>query len=519
MKRILILFLAFALLMTGFPVCAGTLPSSELFSPFPSLTDATGKKPEQSDVLQDGSHRDTYTGITPDDYEAFSEYLETAGFDLVSYDVSNSVLTAVLQKGENAMTFSYNSANGTAVLTYPARLPEDVPPRNGDDSDPGKSGSAGSGEIVYTSRITGQPFTAEPGLTKGFSLSKRYNSSSSDLLLPDPVAWSRGALTRLGTEEAANGTYYQFQAVDKSKNEKLMMDYIEALKQLGYTCKKEKLMTLTVYHINKGKKELAAISLRSRVGKGSYMTCLLPSECSFEIEEEAAVKEYRLSSVYKEDTKEIYSVTGFDDASGAGSFSLSLSPAAYHEGDRFSLEDFLTQTHAGFNSSLYYCTFRTPADGDRPFSTLEYTMYQAGSSAYFKELTVEVLRKNASGTVLYFYLEADAGAGVHHQLEGLIDVVHEEGSVYTSSPEDGGSSVTKLKDCRVCGGKGFDTCPKCGGSGKVRCTKCGGDGRIYNTISKKEKDCSRCLGTGKQDCSSCTNGKRRCSFCGGDGHV
>lgn len=321
-----------------------------------------------------------------------------------------------------------------------------------------------------------------------------------------------------------------------------MTEYISMLEQMGFACRKDIRSEKSIYYFlsmdNRQEIHLTLLECEN----DEKISFMITPEYSFNIKEDVVSDEYWYNTKYSinEDIKEEYHVYINDN-----SFKLCFSSTAYHERDSFSLQDFLNQSYSGSYSSLYYCTFNTyddAADGDGTFSTLEKTGYQKGSSAFFKDPTVEVLRKNASETVLYFYAEIDAGAGSLYKFDGLIDECHEKPKADNSSHEKGNTSDSKiavsaeqlmqignasqetdssshvLKNCSHCGGKGYDRCPKCSGTGKSRCTKCGGDGKSYSTVTKTEKKCTRCFGRGKQDCTSCTNGKRYCGFCNGTGH-
>ncbi|KAL4226159.1 hypothetical protein ACF0H5_014145 [Mactra antiquata] len=71
--------------------------------------------------------------------------------------------------------------------------------------------------------------------------------------------------------------------------------------------------------------------------------------------------------------------------------------------------------------------------------------------------------------------------------------------------------TAKVKKCKDCKGRGWETCDECDGWGRVECDHCEGGGRVPFTDEEGNE--------GERDCPFCMGGMRRCDECGGDGRV
>ncbi|XP_045165398.2 protein SSUH2 homolog isoform X1 [Mercenaria mercenaria] len=72
--------------------------------------------------------------------------------------------------------------------------------------------------------------------------------------------------------------------------------------------------------------------------------------------------------------------------------------------------------------------------------------------------------------------------------------------------------TAKVKKCKDCKGRGWETCDDCDGWGRVECDSCDGSGNRTATDAEGneyEENCPFCFGTGQ----------RMCMDCGGDGRV
>lgn len=86
------------------------------------------------------------------------------------------------------------------------------------------------------------------------------------------------------------------------------------------------------------------------------------------------------------------------------------------------------------------------------------------------------------------------------------------------------TSISEMKTCMVCDGRGVLKCRNCDGKGCNLCKSCGGSGAApacSRCGSQGWYECSRCRGAGAVDgerCAACKGeGKIECSSCGGDG--
>lgn len=366
--------------------------------------------------------------------------------------------------------------------------------------------------FTVISKITGEEITAERGITSGIYTMTRYNPDGIEAMLPYPVTWSNGQLCQFASDKDTSGSIsYRFRADTRENTQELAQKYMDALAEKGFSVRHEQnsagsysddTYTLSINN-------LPEIQLRlSNPIMKDAMTIVLPSGYGFDFSGTEITNTFQMASVFTypdwNETKDRCQINGFDGSNNGGSFLLCFAPELYHAGDIISIHDFLSQKNAGINNALYYCKFRSDQSGEELYSTL--LTGDQESYDYFKVLDVEILRKDAQQTVIYIYMEVDAGIGVVHRLEGLINAISPEGSDSSSPDPDG--------NCKNCGGKGYINCLSCGGDGEVDCSLCGGDGRKYSVITKKEELCSRCGGRGKDNCGFCNNGRQICPVCG-----
>lgn len=93
------------------------LPS--IFVEMPSLSAVVLRLADEEIIDPDGNRIVTFYGVTEEEFDQFSEYLDTFGCELKDYSVSDSVMNAVIAKQGATFSFSYDTANGVCVLVYP----------------------------------------------------------------------------------------------------------------------------------------------------------------------------------------------------------------------------------------------------------------------------------------------------------------------------------------------------------------------------------------------------------------
>ena len=130
MKRfglVLVSLLIFLGGMISSALAAGILPTFNDVSPeeMPSIRKIVQRDPDTTEALEDGSSVVTFKGVSEDEYESFSAYLSEFGCTLADYSMDGTVLTASLEKNGHTFTFSYDYADGTAVLSYPSDTKEE----------------------------------------------------------------------------------------------------------------------------------------------------------------------------------------------------------------------------------------------------------------------------------------------------------------------------------------------------------------------------------------------------------
>ena len=127
MKKLSVILVLVMLITAVLPAQAGILPKSQelIEKVLPSISYVLKRMPDEETSTEDGSLRVTYRNVTAEDYDAFSEYLDTCGCVLVDYTMSGSNVCFTLQKDDIAFILEYDTKNLTAVLTYPAGYVED----------------------------------------------------------------------------------------------------------------------------------------------------------------------------------------------------------------------------------------------------------------------------------------------------------------------------------------------------------------------------------------------------------
>lgn len=122
MKRIVIMLVSvlMVLLLSANAMAMGLPSLGDVFGvDMPNMEKALLKAADSTETLPDGSKRMNFSGITEDDYAAFSTYLSDFGCELGDYTFEGTLLTAKIMKDGKYFIFAYDGAAGTACLTYP----------------------------------------------------------------------------------------------------------------------------------------------------------------------------------------------------------------------------------------------------------------------------------------------------------------------------------------------------------------------------------------------------------------
>jgi len=85
----------------------------------PTMRNVLLREPTEETALVDGTKQIKFTDVTEEDFNKFSEYLDTFGCTLESYDTKGNVFTATLGKDGKQVTFSYGNQTCVAILNYP----------------------------------------------------------------------------------------------------------------------------------------------------------------------------------------------------------------------------------------------------------------------------------------------------------------------------------------------------------------------------------------------------------------
>ena len=86
----------------------------------PSMSQALSRVPDATETLADGSRKEIYNSFDEADYEAFSQYLQTAGCTVDSYHVEDgSVMVIELSNLTGRFTFTYDSLHHIGIIIYP----------------------------------------------------------------------------------------------------------------------------------------------------------------------------------------------------------------------------------------------------------------------------------------------------------------------------------------------------------------------------------------------------------------
>ncbi len=127
MKRTLLsLMVCFILVLTA-ASAEGFLPDlTEIYGvDMPSMSAVLLRVSDSEETLADGSRKVVFTNVTEDDFDAFSEYMDSFGCALADYTIDGAVFTATIEKQGASFSFAYDMEALTCELVYPAGTNEE----------------------------------------------------------------------------------------------------------------------------------------------------------------------------------------------------------------------------------------------------------------------------------------------------------------------------------------------------------------------------------------------------------
>lgn len=81
-----------------------------------------GVYPNEMGTLADGRWHEVYTGVTTEQYNAFSVLLGQQGYTVASSSVSGTFVSVVLARDNMSIDFTYDSSKGMLTMTYPVNV-------------------------------------------------------------------------------------------------------------------------------------------------------------------------------------------------------------------------------------------------------------------------------------------------------------------------------------------------------------------------------------------------------------
>ena len=129
MKRfgLILVSVLLCLAMVSSAFASGLLPTiGDVYGEdMPSLRKIVLRDPDATETLDDGGKAVTFNNVTEAEFDSFSTYLSEFGCTLAGYSVDGTMMTASVEKNGHTFTFTYDYADGTAVLSYPSDTNEE----------------------------------------------------------------------------------------------------------------------------------------------------------------------------------------------------------------------------------------------------------------------------------------------------------------------------------------------------------------------------------------------------------
>ena len=129
MKRfgLILVSVLLCLSMVSSAFASGLLPTiGDVYGEdMPSLRKILLRVPDATEALEDGGKAVTFSSVTEAEFDSFSTYLSEFGCTLAGYSVDGTVMIASVEKNGHTFTFTYDYADGTAVLSYPSDTNEE----------------------------------------------------------------------------------------------------------------------------------------------------------------------------------------------------------------------------------------------------------------------------------------------------------------------------------------------------------------------------------------------------------
>ncbi len=125
-STLLSLMVCFTLMLTAV-LAEGFLPDlTEVYGvDMPSMSAVLSRVSDREETLADGSRKVVYTNVTEDDFDAFSEYMDSFGCALADYTIEGAIFTATIEKQGASFSFAYDMEALTCELVYPAGTNEE----------------------------------------------------------------------------------------------------------------------------------------------------------------------------------------------------------------------------------------------------------------------------------------------------------------------------------------------------------------------------------------------------------
>ena len=128
--RLVLVSILLVIAVVGSAIAAGgllpTVSEIRTDSEMPSMRKILLRDPDAIETLADGGTTVTFNNVTEDEFNSFSTYLSEFGCTLADYSVDGTVMTASVEKNGYTFTFTYDYADGTAVLSYPSDTNEET---------------------------------------------------------------------------------------------------------------------------------------------------------------------------------------------------------------------------------------------------------------------------------------------------------------------------------------------------------------------------------------------------------
>ncbi len=121
MKRFVIWPILIILMSFSLSYSEGALPSlDDLYgAEMPSFRKIIVRDPDNIEILEDGSVKLSFFGVTESCFDKWNSYIDQYGCSLVGYSIDDGILTATIEKASGQITFTYDNIAGLLDIVYP----------------------------------------------------------------------------------------------------------------------------------------------------------------------------------------------------------------------------------------------------------------------------------------------------------------------------------------------------------------------------------------------------------------